>query len=140
MRHSVLIVDDSTDDRYILKRYIKKTGLDVLCFECENGLEALEFLNDHEANNDKYGDDFPPSVCFLDINMPRLDGWEFLAEFSELRKAVDNHTMAVMMLSSASDVVQQEKARSYDFVSSYIVKGEATVDEIEKAILSAASN
>ncbi|MEM7558366.1 MAG: hypothetical protein AAF394_04530 [Planctomycetota bacterium] len=55
-------------------------------FEESDGRAALEFLTDYEVNQAKYGNVYPPIIVFLDINMPRMNGLEFLDEFSNLRE------------------------------------------------------
>jgi CheY-like chemotaxis protein len=42
MKYSILIIDDSNEDRYLLKRYLNKCGLDVNIAEASNGEEALD--------------------------------------------------------------------------------------------------
>lgn len=123
MRYSILIVDDDEIDRYVLKRLIDKTELDVRIFEKTNGQEALAFFQEYDSQRALYHEDYPPLLCFLDINMPLMNGWEFLSRFSEIRIAKELHAMAVMMFSSSSDVLDHNRTAEFDFVSGYVVKG-----------------
>ena len=84
-RLSILIVDDNASDRYLLKRHLEGLGFPVKFFETEDGVEALEFFKNYEKNRELYPKDYPPMIVFLDINMPRMNGFAFLEEFSKLR-------------------------------------------------------
>jgi len=136
MSHSVIVVDDDEIDRYLLKRMIGKTQLDVHVFEKTSGQEALDFFEDFDTQRSMHADLFPPSLCFLDINMPLMSGWEFLEKFATIRIANNLESMAVMMFSSSSDVHDQTKANDFDFVTGYILKGAATPEQLKELILS----
>ncbi len=139
MQYSILIIDDNEVDRYLLKRMLKNTKLDIVTFEKQNGAEALEFLGDYDANRKLYPDDFPPLLFFLDINMPIMNGWDFLAEFAKLRAASDLNSATIVMLSSSNSDADYKKAGQFDFVSDYIVKGQHTTDELINTITSIGS-
>ncbi len=70
---SVLIVDDETDARNIIRRFIKKSGWDVL--EAKNGREALAILADQS-----------PSIILLDLMMPEMDGFAVIRELQKQEK------------------------------------------------------
>ena len=57
---TILIIDDVEDDRFILKRLLKKSGVTRRIYEKENGKEAIEFFEAYRANIEKHGDDYPP--------------------------------------------------------------------------------
>ena len=137
---STLIIDDSDVDRYLLKRDLDKTDFKLTVFEREDGEEALEFFIEYEKNKSLYPDDYPPMVVFLDINMPRMNGYEFLEEFSRLREKVDPNLMdlksSVFIIYSSSDREEDKKRMlSYDCVKSYLVKGQFTSADLSKEIM-----
>ena len=138
MRYPILIVDDSATDRYLLKRMIKETQLETHIVEKANGVEALAFLQDQEQNKKIFGADYPPIICFLDINMPHMDGWDFLSKFSKVREKLGLTSLTIIMFSSSNNIDQQNKAAQFDCVAGYIVKGEATTIELSNAIMEAA--
>lgn len=122
---SILLVDDNIDDNYIHTRRIIETGLvasadDV--FVKTNGLDALRFLENYEANQRALGDRFPPRLTLLDINMPVMDGFEFLARFEALARSGRYDEMAIAILSSSEHRRDKERASSFDFVKGYLVK------------------
>jgi CheY-like chemotaxis protein len=131
---SILIIDDNAGDRYLLARDIKKAGFEVNIFEKENGETALEFFKDYEKNKELYPRDFPPNVVFLDINMPKLDGNQFLEEFALLRGELNARPSIFLMLSSSEQEEDKLKSLSYAFVKSYIVKGQLTPSELKEKI------
>jgi CheY-like chemotaxis protein len=121
--NSVLIIDDSEMDQYLLKRLLK--GLDITdeFFQQYNGKDALEFLASHEENSVTYGASFPPKIIFLDINMPLMDGFQFLEAYEKIQSSSDAlKTSVVMMFSSSEREDGKNKALSYSFVKDYIVK------------------
>lgn len=137
---SVLIVDDRETDRYLLKRGLKAVNYNGHIFESSNGKAALEFLKDYENMHAEYGDDFPPTAIFLDINMPIMGGFEFLEAFHRLQQEDDHvsqyKTVILIMFSSSRRHDEIEKAYSFPPVKHYLVKGEYSLDELKDAIAS----
>ncbi len=64
---TILVVDDDTDSREMLTSIIEKVG--YLSAQAINGREAIQYLEQHE----------PPDLILLDLVMPVMDGWRFLA-------------------------------------------------------------
>ncbi|MFK7859747.1 MAG: response regulator [Granulosicoccus sp.] len=135
--YTVLIVDDNFEDRFLLKRYLKKTGLSLIVLEVSSGLEGIELLKTPlEELEVKYPGIRVPITLFLDINMPLMNGWQFLEELESQRKDIKLDPTVVMMYSTSDDSYDRSKAESYDSVANYIVKGESTPDSLKEAILS----
>lgn len=130
---NALIIDDSEIDRYILKRQLNGIGVNNI-FENDDGATALEFLKDYDKNRESHPDKFPPVVIFLDINMPLIDGFQFLEKFSELREKFDYSQCTVLMYSSSERVEDIERASKYGFVADFIVKGETPVEVLKEKI------
>jgi len=73
MGHSILIVDDSTVIRQMVKKTMDIAGLDVGdVYEAGNGIEALATLSDH-----------PVAVMLVDINMPTMNGIQLLTRMKK---------------------------------------------------------
>ncbi len=134
--HSVLIIDDSEEDRYLLKRYLKKTGLSLLVLEATNGQEALDLLTTTMEDLTKQHPALrAPIVIFLDINMPIMDGWEFVGELESDQHSIELEPMVVMMYSTASESEEKDKVHQYSKIKGYLVKGDSTVESIKQTIL-----
>jgi CheY-like chemotaxis protein len=132
---AVLIVDDNEEDRYLLMRQLRETGLKLHIFEEQDGRAALEFFADHQSRRTELPDRYPPQVVFLDINMPLLDGYGFLKEYAQLRQQVDGIGSAVVMYSSSEEQAEKQKAFEYDFVKDYLVKGKFTSKQLKDRLL-----
>lgn len=130
-QYSIMIIDDDEVDRYTLKRLLKSGGVNVPLEEAIDGEEALQFFKDAETNRAKLGEGFPPVVVFLDINMPRMNGFEFLDAFKKLREENEGYDAVVFLMVTSSDNIQdKEHANQYDFVKGYINKMPSTADEL----------
>jgi CheY-like chemotaxis protein len=133
-RISALVVDDNEIDRYILQRHLRQCGVEHIV-EQDDGSSALQFLKDFKKNRDVYGEKFPPSIIFLDINMPNINGFDFLDKFSELRTEHNFDTCVIMMYSSSEREEDRRRAREFDFVQEYLVKGEITAEQLKDKIM-----
>jgi len=131
---STLIIDDSEIDRYLLKRQLNDTGLDSDIFEVSNGVEALDFFHQREKDGSSEREGYPPTLIFLDINMPLLNGWGFLEKFTEIKSSFDVHSCVVMMFTSSNHKSDLDEMKKYDFVKGYLIKGSFTVDELREKI------
>ena len=138
---SVLVVDDSGSDRYLLKRKLSKIEVSENIFEAENGAEALEFFSAVELNSAKLGKIFPPKITFLDVNMPRMGGFEFLEKFEKLRSNHEILAKSVFVMYSSSGRTEEEsRALKYDFVTAYWEKGNLSLDHLKAALETAVSS
>ncbi len=134
--YSVLIIDDSEEDRYLLKRYLKKTELSLLVLEATNGQEALELLTTPlDTLRKQHPSLRAPVIIFLDINMPIMNGWEFVSALEHNSQSIQLKPTVVMMYSTASEDEEKDKIHDYSSVKGYLVKGESTVESIKNTIL-----
>ena len=91
----VLLVDDDQSCNFLHQRVLKKAEVADEIHVAKDGKEAIEFLQERANNNDSC-----PDVIFLDINMPRMDGWQFLEEYQKLPESVRARKVLIMLTSS----------------------------------------
>ncbi|HEX4265312.1 MAG TPA: response regulator [Verrucomicrobiae bacterium] len=73
----LLLVEDNPDDIFLMRRALKKTGLEVLMHIVTDGRQAIEYLSGTSQYEDRV--QFPlPSMIFLDLKLPYLNGFEVL--------------------------------------------------------------
>lgn len=113
---NILLIDDSESDNYFHRRKIKNLGLTDNIKICLNAEEALEYLKNN--SDEKY---IEPNLIFVDINMPGMNGWEFLTEYAELEIS-KNGNVIVNMLSNSIDEKDKERIREFPFVHDYFSK------------------
>ncbi len=125
---SLLLVEDDHLDVINMKRALKTLNLDTPLVRAEDGVEALEILRgDHP---DKRVD--RPFLILLDLNLPRMNGLEFLAE---IRADPSLHASVVFVLTTSK--ADEDVAQAYDHnVAGYVVKADAsgTVSEVIKML------
>ncbi|MFT4747592.1 MAG: CheY-like chemotaxis protein [Congregibacter sp.] len=127
---SVLIIDDSEIERYILSHQLKKIGVSEI-MQQTNGTSGLEFLKNYLYNLQQYGASFPPAIIILDVNMPIMGGFEFLQKFAELKTQVDLDICQILMYSGSDDPQEKARALQYDFVKGFLIKGESSTEELK---------
>lgn len=118
MKNSVVIsiVDDDDIYRYSVLRTLKEEKLTKKILVFSDGEEALDFMLDNIANSQKL-----PDVIFLDINMPIMDGFQFMEEYVKIKPKVGKK-ITVYMISSSVNPVDIERSKSISEISDYIIK------------------
>lgn len=108
------MIDDDQMFTYLLARQMKLIDFCDTVLIFNNGEEALKYLRPIIETPETL-----PSVILLDINMPVLDGWQFLDEFTKfnIRKKI-----TVYIVSSSIDQADHIKAGDYKEVSNFYVK------------------
>jgi CheY-like chemotaxis protein len=102
---TILLVDDSSDDSFLTSRIIANLDLCEDVAVCRDGMEALEYLG--QVNPHETWDELRlPQVIFLDINMPRVNGFEFLERWE--RPA--GRPAVVAMLTSSCSALDKKRA------------------------------
>lgn len=114
-RHILLVDDDDVTNflsREMLRIYTPSPQIDTVL----NGHEAIEYLLSRADHPNQL-----PDIILLDINMPVMDGWEFLAEFDKLKRPGFEKIHIIMFTSSVyyEDI---DKARTYASVKDIFSK------------------
>jgi CheY-like chemotaxis protein len=108
----VLLVDDDQINNFLSTLVIKQSKIAEVCKECYNGQEAIDFLANATIS-------YLPDVIFLDLNMPVLDGWQFLEIFMKMEF---HSRIPIYILTSSNFDEDMNKAKAFDCVKGYAVK------------------
>ncbi|MBZ9731373.1 response regulator [Salegentibacter sp. JZCK2] len=111
----IWIIDDDPIYTFGAKRKLKQINISKSVRALDNGKEALEELH-HLAITEKSK---LPDLILLDINMPHMDGWQFLKELENMSLKVD---ATVYLVTSSVDPRDIEKARASRHVCGYLNK------------------
>lgn len=130
--HNILVIDDNEMDNYITKRFLEKHRIADEVTVKTSAMEGLQYLDELQRSAKYF-----PEVILIDVNMPAMNGFEFLEHFNHYPRRL-NGKCCVFVLSSSPDPKDIHKAKRMRFVKDYFVKP-LTSDKIEmisKACLS----
>ena len=118
--YTVMLIDDNEIDNLINQKMIEAANITEHIFTHTGARSAIEFLKNIEKVDD-VAKKILPDVIFLDIDMPLMDGFQFLDEFDKLSDGTKSKCKIVMLTSSINpqDV---NKSKEYSYVKKYINK------------------
>lgn len=118
--YAVMLIDDNEIDNLINQKMIEAANITEHIFTHTGARSAIEFLRNIEKIS-KIAKEVLPDVIFLDIDMPLMDGFQFLDEFEKLNDDTKKKCKIVMLTSSINpqDV---NKSKKYSYVKKYINK------------------
>jgi len=116
-KYNVCLIDDDKVYQFTSKMILEATQLTSRITTFFNGQEAIEFFLD-PANQQI---DILPDVIFLDINMPIMNGWNFLEEFDKIFYTLPKKIL-IYVVSSSVDDSDMEKSKSFLSVADYVIK------------------
>lgn len=107
----VLLIDDDKATNFFNQRVVTKHECFHQVNTVQSGIAALEYLNAVENNTAT-----KPDLIFLDINMPAMNGWEFLIEFAKLDQKLTQGIKVILLSTSSNpdDVRESSKNHSVD--------------------------
>ncbi len=111
----ILLIDDDEINNFTVDAILKRVGFISNYVIKDNGWDALDYL---KAVHDST--DFP-DLIFVDINMPEMDGFEFLERYEVMFWSQHPHTK-ISMLSSSISERDRERALNFMSVSEYVYK------------------
>ena len=106
---SILLIDDSKPINFYNQKIINTSKEVNSVSIVENGLDALDFLKKNQF----------PNIIFLDINMPKMNGFEFLDKYSDINPKLRKNTIIVIL---STTNMEKDKIRAeqtglvYDFI------------------------
>ena len=100
----IMLIDDDADDNFFHQLVIDEMNITEHVEVALNGLEALDYLKSEKQPR--------PDLVFLDINMPKMNGWEFLEEHNKLPEE-QKANVIVIMLTTSSNPEDKKRAEHY---------------------------
>jgi CheY-like chemotaxis protein len=113
---STCIIDDDPIFVYGTKRLMNELNFSDNIFVYTNGQDAIDGLYEIIENGEEL-----PSVIFLDLNMPIMNGWEFLEGFVKIPNN-NREKVTIYIISSSVDPRDLQRIKDYKVVNNYILK------------------
>lgn len=110
--HHILVVDDDEEYNFLTEETLLDAGVDCERTYLTRVDEALDYLADSAHPF--------PDLIFLDINMPMMNGWEFLEEYE--KRNYHKKPARIVMISTSIYQQDREKAKGYPSVIEYVDK------------------
>lgn len=121
------VIDDDEIYTFTIKRIIANSQIAEKTLFFPNGKLGIDFFKEYVHQTDSL-----PDLILLDINMPVLDGWQFMDEFVKIRPLIQKK-VTIYIVSSSIDEADFDKAKTYEHISDFIVKP-VSVDKLKKMV------
>ncbi|TVZ27738.1 CheY-like chemotaxis protein [Gillisia sp. Hel_I_86] len=112
----ILLVDDDLPTNFIHERVLRKIDCTEKIIAVQGGFEALEYLKSTDKETHPQ-----PDLILLDINMPGMNGWEFLENYNQLEKKQKSKAIVVMLTTSLNPD-ERNKANQIPQISAFLNK------------------
>lgn len=113
----VLIIDDDEINNFIAAKLIDKLPPKAKVTTCLNGESGLEYLKNCLQNPKEL-----PDIIFLDLNMPVMNGWEFLDVYENSIKPSINKNILINIITSSVYNNDMLKSTTYNSVNRFVSK------------------
>lgn len=114
MEKELFIIDDDSIYRMIVSSMLEDILPELQITECDDGKIGLAKLKEVEISNKEI-------IVLLDINMPILNGWEFLEEIKK-QNYYKLSTLKIYLVSSSTDESDISKSKQYNYLSGFYHK------------------
>jgi len=113
---TICIIDDDEIYQLFTKKAIQKLDISKRTLSFYNGEEAIQYIKTLIDTEEHL-----PDIILLDINMPFMDGWQFMDEFMKIKEKLKQKT-TIYIVSSSIAPTDKSRAVSYEEISGYISK------------------
>ena len=117
---AIWVIDDDAIYQIIISKIIERSKMFSSITSFKNAKEAIDILQD-AVNNTQEDSQILPDIILLDINMPVMDGWEFMEKMS-LIKSKFKKDITVYIVSSSIAAEDQNKSKTYSDILGYLSK------------------
>lgn len=112
MKYRIIVIEDDPIFTFLLEKGIKAADIQGDLTKFTNGLTAITHLKEQYLQEHKY-------IIFLDLNMPIMNGWQFMEEFEKL---ANSSNCMVFILTSSGNKLDIENLMANPLVADFIIK------------------
>ncbi|MDP3682189.1 MAG: response regulator [Flavobacterium sp.] len=127
-KKAIWVIDDDAIYQIIINKIIQRSEMFSTITSFKNGKEAIDALHD-TVHNKPDNTDVLPDIILLDINMPIMDGWEFMEKMG-LLKSKFSKNIIVYIVSSSIATEDKNKSKTYSDILGYLSKP-VTMNDLE---------
>ncbi|MFV5693100.1 response regulator [Flavobacterium sp. LT1R49] len=120
----IWVVDDDAIYQIIVNKIIQRSEMFSAISTFKNGKDAIDALQNSLEKNKSL-----PNIILLDINMPIMDGWEFMEEMQLLKSQISKQII-IYIVSSSIAIEDKNKSKTYPDILGYLSKPITTKDLI----------
>lgn len=112
----ILLIDDEDINLFILQNLIRLSGIDAEITFFNTSRKGINYLRQLTETGEKF-----PDLILLDIEMPVMNGWDFLEDYKQINKS---YTYGSKVIIFTTSIVEQDiiRARSYEEVEDFVNK------------------
>lgn len=114
--NTIFIVDDDPIHQQIAKIMIERQAISSNIRVFSDAQDVLDYLRENAGDTNAL-----PDLILLDLNMPVMDGWEFLEEYASFCDQLPKN-IRIFVLTSSIDEKDRERVSAYNFVTGYLTK------------------
>ena len=110
-----MLIDDNAIDNMIHAKVINKSGIAEVIYNHHSGSSAIEFIKNVAKIPVRAGETILPTYVFLDLDMPLMDGFQFMAEFDKLDQEIIKDIKIVLLTASVNENDKEYPKRFTNF-------------------------
>ncbi len=121
----ILLVEDNPGDVRLMQEVFKEGQVNNNLYVCKDGIEALKFLR----KQDQYQNAVRPDLILLDLNLPKMDGRELLAEIKK-----DKNLRAIPVVVLTTSKAEEDIIRTYNLHANCYISKPVDFDQFIKVV------